>query len=51
MKKNIISYVDNRIDKNRIIFAERVDRQRHMARIHNIDIALDTPEYTMVIQL
>ena len=45
MKKNILSYVDNRVDKNRIIFAERVDRQMHMARICNIDIALDTRVY------
>ena len=45
MKKNILSYVDNRVDKNRIIFAERVDRQMHMARICNIDIALDTRIY------
>ena len=34
-----------KIDKNRIIFAERVDRQMHMARICNIDIALDTRVY------
>ena len=45
MKKNILSYLDNRIDKERIIFAERVDRQTHLARIRNIDIALDTRVY------
>jgi len=45
MKKNILSYLDNRIDKERIIFAERVDRQTHLSRIRNIDIALDTRIY------
>ncbi len=45
MKKNILSYLDNRIDKERIIFAERVDREIHLARIRNIDIALDTRIY------
>ena len=45
MKKNILSYLDNRIDKERIIFAERVDREMHLARIRNIDIALDTRIY------
>ena len=45
MKKNILSYLDNRIDKERIIFAERVDRETHLSRIHNIDIALDTRIY------
>ena len=45
MKKNILSYLDNRIDKERIIFAERVDRETHLSRIRNIDIALDTRIY------
>ena len=45
MRKNILSYVDKRIDKKRIIFAERVDRGRHLARILNIDVALDTRIY------
>ena len=45
MKKNILSYLDNRIDKERIIFAERVDRETHLSRICNIDIALDTRIY------
>ena len=45
MKKNILSYIDSRIDKERIIFAERVDRETHLARIRNIDIALDTRIY------
>ncbi len=45
MKKNILSYLDNRVDKERIIFAERVDRETHLSRIRNIDIALDTRIY------
>ena len=45
MRKNILSYIDKRIDQKRIIFAERVDRGRHLNRIHNIDIALDTRIY------
>ena len=45
MRKNILSHVDKRIDKKRIIFAERVDRGRHLARILNIDVALDTRIY------
>ena len=45
MKRNILSYIDKRIDQKRIIFAERVDRERHLARIRNIDIALDTRVY------
>ena len=45
MKKNIKSLRKIIVDKNRIIFAERVDRQRHISRIHNIDIALDTLIY------
>ena len=45
MRKNILSHVDKRIDKKRIIFAERVDRGRHLARIMNIDVALDTRIY------
>ena len=45
MKRNILSYIDKRIDQKRIIFAERVDRERHLARIRNIDIALDTRIY------
>ena len=45
MRKNILSYVDRRIDQKRIIFAERVDRERHLARIMNIDVALDTRIY------
>ena len=45
MKRNILSYIDRRIDQKRIIFAERVDRKRHLARIRNIDIALDTRIY------
>ena len=31
--------------KKRIIFAERVDRERYLARIKNIDVALDTRIY------
>ena len=45
MKRNILSYIDRRIDQKRIIFAERVERERHLARIRNIDIALDTRIY------
>ena len=45
MKRNILSYIDKRIDQKRIIFAERVERERHLARIRNIDIALDTLVY------
>ncbi len=45
MKRNILSYIDKRIDQKRIIFAERVERERHLARIRNIDIALDTRVY------
>ena len=45
MKKNILSFVNKRIDQKKIIFAERVERGRHLNRIHNIDIALDTRIY------
>ncbi len=45
MRKNLLSYLDKRIDQKRIIFAERVDRERHLARIKNIDVALDTRIY------
>ena len=45
MKRNILSYIDKRISQKRIIFAERVERERHLARIRNIDIALDTRVY------
>ena len=45
MKKNILSYIDGQIDEKRIIFAERVSRERHLERICNIDIALDTRIY------
>ena len=45
MRKNLLSYLDKRIDQKRIIFAERVDRGRHLARIKNIDVALDTRIY------
>ena len=45
MMKNLLSYLDKRIDQKRLIFAERVDRERHLARIKNIDVALDTRIY------
>ena len=45
MRKNILSYVDKCIDQKRVIFAERVDRGSHLARIMNIDVALDTRIY------
>ena len=45
MKRNILSHIVKRIDQKRIIFAERVEREGHLARIRNIDIALDTRVY------
>ena len=45
MRKNLLSYVNKHIDQKRIIFAERVDREKHLARIKNIDVALDTRIY------
>ena len=45
MKENIYKFINNRINKERIIFAERVDYDKHLKRIQHIDIALDTRIY------
>jgi protein O-GlcNAc transferase len=45
MKENIYKFINNRIDKERIIFADRIDYGGHLKRIQHIDIALDTRIY------
>ena len=45
MQENIYKFINNRIDKERIIFADRVDYDVHLKRIQHIDIALDTRIY------
>jgi len=45
MKNNILEFIDNRIDSNRLIFAEKVSYAKHLERIQHIDIALDTRIY------
>ena len=45
MKNNILNFIENRIDSNRIIFAEKVPYDEHLERIQHIDIALDTRIY------
>ena len=45
MQENIYKFINNRIDKERIIFADRVDYDIHLKRIQHIDIALDTRIY------
>lgn len=45
MKNNIYSFINNRIDLNRIIFAEKISYEKHLQRIQHIDIALDTRIY------
>jgi protein O-GlcNAc transferase len=45
MKENIYKFINNRIDKERIIFANRIDYGEHLKRIQHIDIALDTRIY------
>jgi protein O-GlcNAc transferase len=45
MKENIYKFINNRIDKERIIFADRIDYGEHLKRIQHIDIALDTRIY------
>lgn len=45
MQENVYKFIDNRVDKKRIIFADRVDYQTHIKRIQHIDIALDTRVY------
>lgn len=45
MKQNINTFVDERIDSNRIIYAERLNYESHLKRIQHIDIALDTRIY------
>jgi len=45
MQENIYKHINNRVDKERIIFADRVDYDMHLKRIQHIDIALDTRIY------
>jgi len=45
MKENINKFIDKRIDSKRIIYADRIDYERHLQRIQHIDIALDTRIY------
>ena len=45
MQENIYKFINNRIDKDRIIFADRVGYGIHLKRIQHIDIALDTRIY------
>tara|TARA_B100001113_G_scaffold72365_1_gene56019 strand:- start:4237 stop:5937 length:1701 start_codon:yes stop_codon:yes gene_type:complete len=45
MKDNIISFINNKINIDRIIFADKVDYVNHLERIQHIDIALDTRIY------
>ena len=45
MKNNILNFIENRVDSNRIIFAKKVTYEEHLERIQHIDIALDTRIY------
>ena len=45
MKKNINTFVGDRVDLKRIIYAKRLDYPEHLSRIQHIDIALDTRIY------
>ncbi len=45
MKNNIMRFSDNMIDKERVIFAEKISYEKHLDRIQHIDIALDTRIY------
>jgi protein O-GlcNAc transferase len=45
MQENIYKFINNRVDQERIIFADRVDYVTHLKRIQHIDIALDTRIY------
>ncbi len=45
MKNNILNFIENRVDSNRIIFAKKVTYEAHLERIQHIDIALDTRIY------
>ena len=45
MKENINKFIDKRIDSKRIIYADRINYERHLQRIQHIDIALDTRIY------
>jgi protein O-GlcNAc transferase len=45
MQENIYKFINNRVDQERIIFADRVDYVMHLKRIQHIDIALDTRIY------
>ena len=45
MRENIKKFIDKRIDSKRIIYADRINYERHLQRIQHIDIALDTRIY------
>ncbi len=45
MRKNINNFIDNRIESERIIYADRIEYELHLERIQHIDIALDTRIY------
>jgi protein O-GlcNAc transferase len=45
MRENIKKFVDKRIEPKRIIYADRINYERHLQRIQHIDIALDTRVY------
>ncbi len=45
MRDNIFKFIDNKVDHNRIIFAEKVGYAEHLKRIQHIDIAVDTKIY------
>ena len=45
MKENINKFIDKRIDSKRIIYADRINYEKHLQRIQHIDIALDTRIY------
>ena len=45
MRENIKKFIDKRIDSKRIIYADRINYERHLKRIQHIDIALDTRIY------
>jgi protein O-GlcNAc transferase len=45
MRENIKKFIDKRIDSKRIIYADRINYERHLQRIQYIDIALDTRIY------
>lgn len=45
MRENIKKFIDKRIDSKRIIYADRINYEKHLQRIQHIDIALDTRIY------